>query len=210
MANFVENYLITITMKIFGAVVNALLALSYGLYLYFEGEYLFGVVLSAVLICLALYYVHVSICNTPTKDDECYEAWKKILPETSTYKKVQWISILFMFYVYGLAVSLYSWADGSWWKQLLQVLIIGGPHMILYTCYAKEHVLKEARLYFVEIVRELQSPKYSHLIKDIPSLTPDTPIFANIVKKGADCWDMMLIGFIQMRKTKKKSQNHLA
>lgn len=182
-------------MKILGAIINALLAIACGVYLYLNGEYWVGIVLSSAMICLALYCVHASICDTPTKDTENFESWKKILPETSTYKKVQWISIFFIFYTYAMYVILYSWlfGDATWWKGVLAVLIIGSPHMILYTSYAKGHILKDAREHFAEIVRELQSPQLSHLIKDIRVLTPDTPIFANIVKKGADCWDMMLI-----------------
>lgn len=182
-------------MKILGIIINALLALAYGVYLYLDGEYWFVVVFFAVLSYMALCFVHVSICNTPTKDTEPYEAWKKILPETSTYKKVQWISIFFMFYAYAMFVYLYSWVfdDTTWWKQTLSFLIIASPHIILYVLYAKGDTLKATREHFVEIVHELHSPKCSHLIKEIPSLTPDTPIFANIVKTGADCWDMISV-----------------
>ena len=97
-------------MKLFGIVLNALLAVGFVVYLI--ADYDWGVIVGGIILFVLLYILHTGICDTPLKSTETYETWREILPTEKRSKLLRWASIATIVYTYVIFALLFDWLLG--------------------------------------------------------------------------------------------------
>lgn len=181
-------------MKTFGIILNLLLAVASAWHrIYSYGQWDFEVLAFPIGLFLALSYLHIRICNTPTRATEKYESWRDILPTASKIEVNKKISIGVMVFCYVILFILsLLHSDSSWWHLILYILLITCP-IITLKLLAKGKTLENSKIYFGSIVTALKEPKYQHLNIDTEQITPDTKLAGGIVKRERDFWSIVIL-----------------
>ncbi len=182
-------------MKIFGIVLNALLYAGYLVYLCSIGDVWEGIIFGGMIFGLSLY-IHLRICNTPTKSTEYYNTWRDLLPDDGKYKILRWVSIVVIVYIYVVALFLYPWFSDTttWWKQLVSVCLTTLPSMLLITFYAKGKTLEHSKQYYKEVVEIFGKRNYEKLEGNVGGkITPDTNLLGGMVRTDNDLWTMVWV-----------------
>ena len=177
-------------MKILCVIFSLLLAAANLANSYFgHGVNIFVILWSGVMtVC----YLH--ILYTRSAENEVYETWKKLLPkdyaEIKHNIKISTI-ILVVSYVVYILLQRWKWfagLDSAW--GFIMLLLLATPMIIVNLSFGAGKTIKEAKFYFDGVVEILVADKcFAHLKERREQLTPDTPLFVEIVKTGANAWN---------------------
>lgn len=149
-------------------------------------------------ICLGLFlgipllWMHCSVCNTPMKSTERYEAWKTLLHNDSKATIIRWASIGAIIYVFAVAaIILPKFFIVRWWWQLLYSMLFAWPIFVMWD-YGNAETLKESKYIYEHLRETLLKSNYSSLVKHVgTSITPDTPLTGGIAQTDAEHWDLV-------------------
>lgn len=181
-------------MKTFGIILNLLLAVASAWHrIYSYGQWDFEVLIAPIVLLGFLSYMHIRICNTPTKATEKYESWRDILPtapKIEVNKKISIGVIVFCYVILFILSLLHS--NSHWWHLILYILLITCP-IVTLKLLAKGKTLENSKIYFGSIVTALKEPKFQHLNIDTEQITPDTKLAGGIAKRDSDYWSIVVL-----------------
>ena len=177
-------------MKILCVILSLLLAAANLANSYFGH----GVNEVVILWSVVMTVCYLRILFTRSAENEVYETWKKLLPnDNAEIKHNIKISTIVLIVSYVVFILLQRW---KWFAGLDSVRRFGAmfllaiPMIWVNLLYGAGKTIKKAKSYFDEVVEILVTAKgFEHLKERREQLTPDTPLFVEIVKTGANAWD---------------------
>lgn len=182
-------------MKTFGIILNLLLAVASTWYEWHSlGEWDFEILIKPIVLFAALSFMHIRVCNTPTRATEKYESWRDLLPTASEIEVNKKISIGVIAFCYVILFILSLLISGeAWWHPILYIVLIVCPPLMVLQILAKGKTLENSKIYFGGIVTALKEPKYQHLNIDTEQITPDTKLAGGIAKRDSDFWSIVIL-----------------
>ncbi len=179
----------------FGYILNGLLAIAFGYFVYTQYDSIVSAIFVPLFPFVALTFMHMGVYNTPKKNAEFYTTWKKLCHDDNKANIIRWASIASIIYTYAGCTLLFPWilaANTNFWKQLISVIIVGWPMITLFTGYSKGGTLHEAKDHYNELVKIFHDDKYKQLLQNANyNLNPDTKLLGTMVRTNIDLWTII-------------------